>query len=107
MIPRLRRLGTESPAQVGAGAEHLARAGDDDAADAVVEVEESEGFFELFGHCGLREGIVFLWAVEGEDQNRGWGRGGCGVVGDLDLGVGEGGVGVWERGVALVWGHGD
>ena len=93
--------------QVRAGAEHAAVAGHDDAFDAIVGVEEGEGFFH-FGHEGGGEGVVVVGAVEGEDDDGGRGRGAGGVVGEFDLGVGEGGVGGGEGEFADVGvaGHG-
>jgi hypothetical protein len=77
--------------QISARAEHPPVARLHDAFDAVVNVEERVGEFQLAGHSH-GEGIVVLGAVEGhEDYGRHFGAG-FGDVGDFDLGEGEIGV---------------
>jgi hypothetical protein len=98
--------------QIRARAEHPPVARLHDAFDAVVDVEERVGEFQLAGHSH-GEGIVVLGAVEGhEDDGRHFG-GGFGDVGDFDLGEGEVGVvlGEGEFGRVCWWveaaGHGE
>jgi len=79
-----------------------------DAFYAVVNVEHGVCRLNLLAHC-VGEGIVFVWAVEREDDYAGGGW----VVGGADLGEGEGVVGFWERdwlvghcSVSIGWGMG-
>ena len=61
-------LRVEADVEVGAGAEHFAVPGQDDAADAVVDVDHGEDAGELVLH-DFGEGIVVLGPVERHDDD--------------------------------------
>lgn len=61
----------ESALEVCTSAEDSSVAGDDGAFDARVDVNESEGLDEL-GHHDIGEGVVFSWAVEGDEDYGCW-----------------------------------
>ena len=78
MIPKRLLPAHEPPIEIRARAENSSVACDDDAFDAVVDVEELEGVLELVHH-GFGEGVVFARAVELEDYGGRDGFGGGGT----------------------------
>lgn len=90
----------EPDIEVRAGTEHLAGAGEDHGADAVVAGEDGEDLLELEHHGGC-EGVVVAGAVEGDGDDGCGGMAGVWVVREADLDVRDGGIGAgrwgWER----------
>ena len=89
------RTGAKGPAPL--------RPRDHDALDAIVDVDGVEDADHLVGH-GLGEGVEFVRAVEGEEEDGRWDRGGGGDVGEGDVLCGEGGVGGREGGYGCHFG---
>lgn len=99
---RLRTMHTLSKAlvEIRAGAEDPPMPRHNDAFHAVVGVKHGVRVFDLGAHR-VREGIVVVGAVQGEDDDGGLG----GVVARLDLREGEGVVGAGEGDVGRMAGR--
>ena len=83
--------------EIGAGAEHLAMAGDNDGLDAVINREEAEGVMKLLGH-DLSVCIVLAWAIEGQENDWRWSWRACWDMRDTDLLVWNGSIVRWGCG---------